>query len=353
MPSPTPNTQEQGFRTSLWGFDKNDVLAYMNALANEAQQHELEYQEQVRQLQAQVERLKKDQANARVCVEKLQSDLSDANARADNAENEAEKKDTVTASQLEEAENKADSYKARYKECQQALVESQFKCRDLEKQLDAMAKQASLPATPAPTPAPETPPAPAPAVPAPPPPAPAPVLAPTRTVTEEARIEARKILADARISAETAEQHLLRQAAEQKERMADHARDLAAGVLMLRDRLARVDDKLSAATLDLENATAAIYEALDHTDSDLKAMGCDLRSFGEEKPASAPCAQPAAPGSAALRPKVAVQPVAHNRVRPVRQQPTPAQAKRLRRATHGRRPVSQELLDALDRLEDK
>ena len=30
--------QEKGFRTTFRGFDKNDVLAYMNALANEAQQ---------------------------------------------------------------------------------------------------------------------------------------------------------------------------------------------------------------------------------------------------------------------------------------------------------------------------
>ena len=43
MPSEPMNIQEQGFRSSLFGFDKNDVLAYMNALANEAQQHELEY----------------------------------------------------------------------------------------------------------------------------------------------------------------------------------------------------------------------------------------------------------------------------------------------------------------------
>ena len=50
MPSEPMNIQEQGFRSSLFGFDKNDVLAYMNALANEAQQHELEYNRQLQQL---------------------------------------------------------------------------------------------------------------------------------------------------------------------------------------------------------------------------------------------------------------------------------------------------------------
>ena len=42
MPSMEPPVQEKGFRTSMLGFDKNDVLAYMNALANETQQRELE-----------------------------------------------------------------------------------------------------------------------------------------------------------------------------------------------------------------------------------------------------------------------------------------------------------------------
>lgn len=36
MPSDSMNIQEQGFRSRMFGgFDKNDVLAYMNTLANE------------------------------------------------------------------------------------------------------------------------------------------------------------------------------------------------------------------------------------------------------------------------------------------------------------------------------
>ena len=35
MPSDSMNIQEQGFRSRMFGgFDKNDVLAYMNTLAN-------------------------------------------------------------------------------------------------------------------------------------------------------------------------------------------------------------------------------------------------------------------------------------------------------------------------------
>ena len=34
--------QEKGFRTTFRGFDKNDVLAYLNALDNENRQHSAE-----------------------------------------------------------------------------------------------------------------------------------------------------------------------------------------------------------------------------------------------------------------------------------------------------------------------
>ena len=65
MPSEPMNIQEQGFRSSLFGFDKNDVLAYMNALANEAQQHELEYNRQLQQLQSKLDELPSVQTRPR------------------------------------------------------------------------------------------------------------------------------------------------------------------------------------------------------------------------------------------------------------------------------------------------
>ena len=57
MPSEAKNIQEQGFRSSLFGFDKNDVLAYMSALADETQQHEMEYEQKLRQLQTELDAL--------------------------------------------------------------------------------------------------------------------------------------------------------------------------------------------------------------------------------------------------------------------------------------------------------
>ena len=78
MPPLDSAVQEQGFRSALFGFDKYDVLAYVSALAAENQQQVQLYEEQQRQLQAQVEKLKAEQINARACVEKLQQQLTEA-----------------------------------------------------------------------------------------------------------------------------------------------------------------------------------------------------------------------------------------------------------------------------------
>ena len=87
MPSDSMNIQEQGFRSRMFGgFDKNDVLAYMNTLANEAQQHELEYQEKLRQLQAQLDDLRSQRSDAEARIEALKAELAAANQRADLVE---------------------------------------------------------------------------------------------------------------------------------------------------------------------------------------------------------------------------------------------------------------------------
>ena len=315
MPLQEPSIQEKGFRTSVLGFDKNDVLAYMNALANETQQRELELQQTIDQLNTQ--------------LDKLQQELNQANARAEAAEKAGS--DAVT--KLADAESRAAALQSKLKDCQQAGYEWQFRCRDLQKQVDemeAMIPKGGMPAARKPEPEP----APAPAE----TPAPAPVPPPATPVDLQARIEARKILADARLSAETAERRLREEAEAQRARMAEHAEALAAGVQLLRDRLARVDDRLNSASMDLENATGAIYQALDDTKRDLDALGADLRTFGRETAPAVP-AQPPAPA---------------RQVRPERPQPSaPANdpAKRLRRTARSQRPVSQELGDALRRLD--
>lgn len=57
--------QEKGFRTTFRGFDKNDVLAYLNALDNENRQHSAEQEEQIAQLQAQLDKMRSEQSAAR------------------------------------------------------------------------------------------------------------------------------------------------------------------------------------------------------------------------------------------------------------------------------------------------
>ena len=340
--------QEKGFRTTFRGFDKNDVLAYLNALDNENRQHSAEQEEQIAQLQAQLDKMRSEQSAARACVEKLQSDLSAANQRAEAAEKSA----AEVVARAKSVEERATANLSRNKENQQAVVEWQFRCRDLQKQIDEYEKQiaeyeAMIPKGGMPAPKQEPAPAPQPAPQQKPEPAPEP-KAPQADVTEEARIEARQILMEARLKADAAEERLKQQAEEQQGRMTEHARDLAASLAMLRERVTRVDERLSAATADLDDATTAIYQALDATGADFEAFGAELRHFGEN---TAKENYPAA--QAKVRHNKSAQPAA-KRVRPVRSQPqvqaNNANTHRLRRAGDTRRSVSQDLNAELERL---
>ena len=443
MPSGKPNVPEEGFRRQVYGFNTDDVLAYVNALANEAQQQQQQYEEQIAQLKAQLDKLKKEQQNARICVEKLQSDLLAQTTRAEKAENglaAVRKELSDSQDELKLSESHAVNYRDRYQQSQKTLLEWQNKCRELEQQLqDARAAAAAaaiggtaeqtdpapaeepsyfsappqdavpgyaaelpLPDAPAsapveeplaeqPAPAAEMPeepqpeapaPAPKPVSPAPAPqtlaskkepaPQPAPKTAPAfrpapRPEPEpsqweldlSASSEARKILADARIYAETTERRMRQEAEARKARMADNARELAAGVQLLRDRLSRVDEKLSAASIDLENATAAIYDALDSTDADLQALGVKLDRYAAGTPELDEPAAPSQPANAPVVPQPVppaepspVKPAASQRVRPVakaKPQPKPAPpARRLRNSRS--RGVAQTLQDAISRL---
>ena len=42
-----------------------------------------------------------------------------------------------------------------------------------------------------------------------------------------------------------------------------------------------MDERLSAATLDLDGLTQAIYQALDQTEAELKELGTDMRNFAQ------------------------------------------------------------------------
>ena len=110
---------------------------------------------------------------------------------------------------------------------------------------------------------------------------------------------------------------------------------------------------LSAATLDLDGLTQAIYQALDQTEAELKDLGTDMRSFAQGTPETdipapvpprpAAAAKPAAPSpekpAERLRVKAKAQPVHHT-----------APAAPVHRLRNTRRPISQLLQDQIDKL---
>lgn len=327
MPSDVKNIQEQGFRSRLFGgFDKNDVLAYMNDLADEAQQRSLEYEEKLRRVQAELETLRgeRDEADAR--IKALQAETAAANQRAETAE----AKRREGEEQLETLQRELDTYQSGQKESQKNANIWQLKCHDLQQQVEDLQKQLTAARQNG-------------------------VAAPTPDAVREARLEALKILSDAKLYAESAEKELKQQADTQKSRMAENARGIAAGVMLVRDRLARVDQRLSAAALDMDGLTQAIYKALDDTEAELKELGTEMRDFAqgtpewtvpEPEPTTTPA--PPKPAPPQFRVKATAQPVRPHRAAPA-PQPKPA-SRRLRNARH---PISQLLQNEIDKIQDQ
>ena len=322
MASEPKNIQEQGFRSSLFGFDKNDVLAYMNTLANEAQQQELEYQQKLQALQDRIDALGHANSGTDAQTASLQERLAAAEQRADAAE----AKQRELTQTLEEVQRQADTYRDSQKESQKSANMWQLKCHDLQQQAETLQQQmaASRQMNAA-------------------------IQTPTPDAVRSAQLEARKILQDAKLYADSAEKELQQQAEQRKTRMAENARGIAAGVMLVRERLARVDERLAAATLDLDGLTQTIYQALDETESELKELGTQMRDYAQGTPetdASNIAPQPAAaadkPETKQFRVKAQAQ--------PVRQKPQPKPANRLR---NNRRPVSQLLQDQIDRLDEQ
>ena len=298
------------------------------AVDHEAQQHELEYNRQLQQLQSKLDELRSERGTADSRMEALKAELAAATQRADTAEAKRREADE----QLETIKKKTASFQSTQRESQKNANIWQLKCHDLQQQVDELQKQLTAAR------ALNTAAAPA---------------APTSDLVREAKLEAGKILADARLYAESAERELKQQAETQKNRMAENARSIASGVMLVRERLARVDERLSAATLDLDGLTQAIYQALDQTEAELKDLGTDMRSFAQGTPETdipapvpprpAAAAKPAAPSpekpAERLRVKAKAQPVHHT-----------APAAPVHRLRNTRRPISQLLQDQIDKL---
>lgn len=321
MPSDTKNILERGFRSEWMGFNKNDVLAYMNALADESQQRKMEYEQKLHKLESELESLRRERTDSDSHIAALQAEVDAANQRADAAESKCREGED----QLAVLQRQVDTYQSGQQESQKNANIWQLKCHDLQQQVEDLQKQLSAARQGG-------------------------SAAPAPDAIREARLEARKILADAQLYAESAEKELKQQAETQKTRMAENARGIAAGVMLVRDRLARVDQRLSAATLDLDGLTQAIYQALDDTEAELRELGTEMRDFAQGTPeASAPEPAPAAkPAAPQFRVKATAQPV---RPRSSAPQPNPpAGGRRLRNVRH---PVSQILRDEIDKIDSQ
>ena len=311
MASEPKNIQEQGFRSSLFGFDKNDVLAYMNTLANEAQQQELEYQQKLQALQARIDALGSEHSGADAQTASLQERLTAAEQRAEAAE----AKQRELTQTLEDVQKQVDTYRDAQKESQKSANMWQLKCHDLQQQAETLQQQ----------------------------------LAASRQMNAAIHTPTPDAVRNAKLYADSAEKELQQQAEQRKTRMAENARGIAAGVMLVRERLARVDERLAAATLDLDGLTQTIYQALDETESELKELGTQMRDYAQGSPETEvaytpapPAAEPDKPEQKQIRVKAQAQ--------PVRQKPPPKPAYRLR---NNRRPVSQLLQDQIDRLDEQ
>ena len=313
MPSDTKNILERGFRSEWMGFNKNDVLAYMNALA--------EYEQKLHKLESELESLRRERTDSDSHIAALQAEVDAANQRADAAESKCREGED----QLAVLQRQVDTYQSGQQESQKNANIWQLKCHDLQQQVEDLQKQLSAARQGG-------------------------SAAPAPDAIREARLEARKILADAQLYAESAEKELKQQAETQKTRMAENARGIAAGVMLVRDRLARVDQRLSAATLDLDGLTQAIYQALDDTEAELRELGTEMRDFAQGTPeASAPEPAPAAkPAAPQFRVKATAQPVRPRSSAP--QPKPPAGGRRLRNVRH---PVSQMLRDEIDKIDSQ
>ena len=303
------------------GSNKNDVLAYMNALADESQQRKMEYEQKLHKLESELESLRRERSDSDSHIAALQAEVDAANQRADAAESKCREGED----QLAVLQRQVDTYQSGQQESQKNANIWQLKCHDLQQQVEDLQKQLSAARQGG-------------------------SAAPAPDAIREARLEARKILADAQLYAESAEKELKQQAEAQKTRMAENARGIAAGVMLVRDRLARVDQRLSAATLDLDGLTQAIYQALDDTEAELRELGTEMRDFAQGTPeASAPEPAPAAkPAAPQFRVKATAQPV---RPRSSAPQPNPpAGGRRLRNVRH---PVSQILRDEIDKIDSQ
>ena len=312
------------FKTSLMGFQKAQVLAYIDELSAQALAAQKQHEEAAAALQKELDAAKADND---LLLEKTK-EVCDRLTSEEKRAGEAESRARAISEQLLHMEETANGYKSRlftkeqetvvlrsdnarltqelerqHQQLEQALAdleaaraEGEEKARqgqaELERQRSAFEeeKQAGL----------------------------------RRAQEEQAqaqrRMEQQQEEARRQIDLEKARFDQTRRAQQESARAS--ARQMADTVLLLRSQLEQVDRQIADAAERLQKATGAIYAALGETEQNLEALGAQAESF--------PKPLPARPG----------QPKDH---------PRPERDKRPPRRPARRRTVSEGLLDLLER----
>ncbi len=284
-----------GFRTSLFGFKKADVLACIDKLAAEGQEKDKQAEAHAQELQSEIDALQEDKTVLLEKAKEICEELSAQKKRAGEAEAAAE----ALREQLHHAEEESASFKKRLFERekdllnlkndntslksdnetltgrlreQQRLAEDAVSARqqaqqEMERSVAAAQADAERKASEA-----------------------------VREAGEQAQAARRA----AQREAEEARQALEQEARQQRTAMTSGAQQIADSVSVLKAQLAEVDAKIAEAAKQLARTTAALHSALGETEENVKLLGAQMQQF----PAPAPGAklpEPPQPEPAAQR----------------------------------------------------
>ena len=317
---PTPGE----FKTSLMGFQKAQVLAYIDELSAKALETQKQQEQAAEALRRELENAKADNG---VLLEKTREVCDKLTSEEKRAE-EAESRARAVSEQLLHMEETASGYKSRLFTKEQETVVLRADNARLTEQLEQQHRQLEQALA---------------------------DLEAARAEGEEKARQGRQELERQRSAFEEEKQAGLRRMEQEKadaqrqmeqqreaarrelelekarfdqtrrtqqESARQSAQQMADTVLLLRSQLEQVDRQIAEAAERLQRATGAIYTALGETEQNLAALGAQADSFPKPLPE-----QPA----------------------PSKAQPRPGRDKRPPRRTARRRTVSESLLDLLER----
>lgn len=277
-----PEGKPGEFKTSLMGFKKADVLAYVDELAAQALAEQQEHEQKAAQLQKELDGLKADNELLMEKTREVCDKLTGEEKRAVDAETRAK----ALAEQLLQLEQTANTYKNRlFTKEQEAVVLKSDNQRLTEllatrqQEIEAARAQAQQAEQ---EKAQEQQQA-----------------ARHREALERERAEQAQRLEQERAEharqlereqqaaqreLELGKAHLADQARREKQELQQGAQQIADSVLLLRRQLDEVDQKIAQAAQQLQNATQGIYAALGETEGSLEQLGAQVEQFPQDAP---------------------------------------------------------------------